>query len=59
MDWQSLKENARLWFGKAGTFALFQIMFGYLVACVSAGHPVTLNQYANFVSLVLNGWKTG
>lgn len=55
-DWQNIKEMALRSYKQIAAFFLFQSLIGYLVACVAAGHPVTVNQYANFLNHLLNGW---
>jgi len=55
-DWDILREKAQQLFQKAGMLLLFQSLIGYLVACVSAGHPVTVNQYVNFLNHMMNNW---
>jgi len=57
LDWEGLKEKARRWYEKASAFFLFQNFIGYLVACISAGHPVTFGEYASFMDHVLNRWR--
>lgn len=56
MQWEVIKEKALELYLKASAFFTFQTLVGYLIACVAAGHPVTFNQYANFLDHLMNRW---
>ena len=57
LDWQGIKEKALRWYEKAAALLLFQNMVGYLIACMSAGYPVTVGGYMSFLDHVFNAWR--
>lgn len=48
-DWGVIKEAAQRWFQKVGAFLLFQNVVGYLLACVTLGHPIGFTKYVDFI----------
>ena len=49
MEWETIKETLRLWYGRTAQFVLFQHLVFYVIACVTAGRPVGPASYAAFL----------
>jgi len=55
-DWDEIKKRAGRWYSGTAEFLLFQSLMGYLVACISCGHPCSLGAYVRFLDYLLNTW---
>lgn len=49
MDWERIKENSKLWYGRVAQFFLFQNVVMYLFACITAHDAVGLTGYIGFL----------
>jgi len=49
MDWESIKQSAKEWYGKTSRFFLFCNMLLYLGCCIVAGAPVGPVGYVHFL----------
>lgn len=56
MDWETVKAKAREAYEKFALFYLFQSLVLYVVACIVAGHPVSLAGYVEFLGHLFR-WK--
>ncbi len=49
MDWERIKQRLLVGYAEFAHFFLFQNMVGYVLACISARHPIGPAGYAAFL----------
>jgi hypothetical protein len=49
MNWETVKENLRLWYARTAQFVLFQNLVLYIIASVTAGRLLGPASYAAFL----------
>jgi hypothetical protein len=57
MNWETIKEQGVIWYGKAAQFFLFQNIVMYLFACVTAHAAIGLPHYIGFLDHCCHWWR--
>jgi hypothetical protein len=58
MDWEAIKEQARIVYARASQVLVFLQVVFYLVACVVASKPLAPKEYVAFTYHVIQ-WRPG